>query len=309
MSSSQNGHPFMSDLTFVEKHKFEQFLGMDSGYVLDFNNRTFSGIVFDTTGRDIFNADYDFGSGSKANRLRAFWLKEDNQTVGKLMKAILDYCDETGPGQEVCHLIVGRLLGANAVQQTPAEDGKNRSSNINGAPVGTPRTEPSQQLDSQLAQLKDEFLLLAKEEDRNKAGLSLEKLLNRVFELFQLRPRQPFRVVGEQIDGSFELESHIYLVESKWEKHPLPVAELYVFRTKIENKSPFTRGVFIALNDISAQAREAITRGRPSPFFVMNGYDLMMILSGKMDLPDFLRRRVRLLAEEGRVCVPFPELS
>jgi len=41
----------------------------------------------------------------------------------------------------------------------------------------------------------------------------------------------------------------------------------------------------------------------------MDGYDLLMILSEAIDLADFLRRRVRLLAEEGRVCVPFPELS
>ena len=41
----------------------------------------------------------------------------------------------------------------------------------------------------------------------------------------------------------------------------------------------------------------------------MNGHDLMMILSEVIGLTDFLRRRVRLLAEEGRVCVPFSELD
>jgi hypothetical protein len=33
-----------------------------------------------------------------------------------------------------------------------------------------------------------------------------------------------------------------------------------------------------------------------------------MVLSGAISLPEFLRTRVRLLAEEGRVCVPFSEL-
>jgi len=45
-----------------------------------------------------------------------------------------------------------------------------------------------------LAQLKDEFVQLTKEEDRNKAGLSFEPFLNRLFEAFQLRPRLPFRL-------------------------------------------------------------------------------------------------------------------
>ena len=80
----------MSDLTFVEKRKFEQFLGMSSGYVLDFSNRTFAEFVLDSTGRDIFDARYKYASGSKANRLRAFWQKEDNALVGKLMNDLLD---------------------------------------------------------------------------------------------------------------------------------------------------------------------------------------------------------------------------
>jgi hypothetical protein len=97
-------------------------------------------------------------------------------------------------------------------------------------------------------------------------------------------------------------------LESKWEKQPLPEADLLVFRGKIEGKSTFTRGVFIALNDISTAARDAITRGKAPSFFVMNGHDLMMILIEAMSLTDFLQKRVRLLAEEGRVCVPFWEL-
>jgi hypothetical protein len=104
-------------------------------------------------------------------------------------------------------------------------------------------------------------------------------------------------------------DTHVYLMESKWERDPLPEADLLVFRGKIEGKSTFTRGVFIALNDISGPAREAITRGKAPSFFVMNGHDLLMILSEAMSLPEFLKQRVRLLGEEGRVCVPFGELK
>lgn len=147
------------------------------------------------------------------------------------------------------------------------------------------------------------------ESDRNKAGLALEHLLNQLFDLFQLHPRRPFRIVGEQIDGSLELDGHIYLVEAKWEKNPLPEADLLIFRGKIEGKSTFTRGVFIALNDVSLPARDAITRGKAPSFFVINGHDLTMILGEAMTLTDFLRKRVRLLAEEGCVCVPFSELK
>lgn len=160
----------------------------------------------------------------------------------------------------------------------------------------------------ELLLLKEEFSRLSTEADRNKAGISLEGLLNKLFVLCGLNPRSAFRVTGEQIDGSFVLEGEIYLVEAKWEKSALPEADLLIFRGKIEGKSTFTRGVFIALNDVTDVARDAITRGKSPSFFVMNGYDLMMILSEAMSLTDFLRKRIRLLAEEGRVCIPFSEI-
>jgi hypothetical protein len=161
----------------------------------------------------------------------------------------------------------------------------------------------------ELRQLKEQFFQLSTEVDRNKAGIALEGLLNKLFMVYELNPRAAFRVTGEQIDGSFMLEGEVYLVESKWEKYALPEADLLVFRGKIEGKSTFTRGVLLALNDVTDVARDAITRGKSPSFFVMNGYDLMMILSEVISLTDFLKKRVRLLGEEGRVCVPFSDLQ
>lgn len=88
----------------------------------------------------------------------------------------------------------------------------------------------------------------------------------------------------------------------------LSEAPLLVFRSKIEGKSAFTRGVFVAMNGISDQARQAITRGKQPNFFVVDGHDLTMVLSGEVELSPFLRIRRRLLAEEGRVVVPFSEI-
>lgn len=61
----------------MEREKFEQLLGMASGYVLDFTNRTFAEFILESTGRDIYDPRYDNASGSKAHRLRMFWKKED----------------------------------------------------------------------------------------------------------------------------------------------------------------------------------------------------------------------------------------
>ena len=289
----------MSDLTFLEKRKLEQTFGMSSGYVLDFSNKTFAEFFIDYMGIDIYNPRYDNGSNSKANRMRAFWLKEDNPTVGKLINHLIDYSERNGALEAASRLIALRLLSGNAAPHTITGSPAPASENV----VGVQHSQSKE-----LAKLREDFSSLAVEIDRNKAGLALEQLLNRLFAISLLKPRLPFRVVGEQIDGSFELDGEIYLLESKWEKDRLPEAPLLVFRGKIEGKSAFTRGVFIALNDISLPARDAITRGKSPSFFVVNGHDLMMILNEAMTLMDFLRKRFRLLAEEGRVCVPFSEL-
>lgn len=81
----------MSDLSKIEKLKLEKILDMGGGYVLDFSNRTFEEFILDSTRLDIYSDKYDFWSGSKANRLRAFWDKEPNYLVGKLTKDLLEY--------------------------------------------------------------------------------------------------------------------------------------------------------------------------------------------------------------------------
>lgn len=104
----------MSDLTALEKRKFERLFEMSSGYVLSFSNRTFEDFILDTTGRQIYTQTYEYGSGSKANRLRAFWNVEPNHVVGALMSAMLDLYKDEGrelsPLYEECRKITERLL-------------------------------------------------------------------------------------------------------------------------------------------------------------------------------------------------------
>lgn len=101
----------MSNLSFAEKNRLEKLFGMSSGYVLDFSNRTFQEFVFDSVGKNIEDAKYLRASGSKANRLRAFWEKEPNHVVGKLTKDMLEL---SSPSNEelfqACRRIAERLV-------------------------------------------------------------------------------------------------------------------------------------------------------------------------------------------------------
>ena len=105
----------MSDLTTIEKRKIERALAMGSGYVLNFSNRTFAEFFLDGFGIDIYNAKYDYGSGSKANRMRAFWEHESNYLVGRALDLLFSEWNEfRGYGApdeppEECLRIVRRL--------------------------------------------------------------------------------------------------------------------------------------------------------------------------------------------------------
>ena len=85
----------MSDMSNTEKRSFERFFSMSSGHVLDFSNRTFEEFVLDSVGKSIYDSKYDNASGSKANRLRAFWTIEPNYLVAKLLGDMLQYATET----------------------------------------------------------------------------------------------------------------------------------------------------------------------------------------------------------------------
>lgn len=91
----------MSNLSRPERRKLEKALGMASGYVLNFSNRTFGDFILDHTGKDIFDGKYDLNSGSKANRMRAFWDIESNHTVAILFEALIDEWDDWRAPQDL----------------------------------------------------------------------------------------------------------------------------------------------------------------------------------------------------------------
>lgn len=116
----------MSDLSFIEKTNLEKLFQMGGGYVLDFSNRTLAEFVVESTGREIYDSKYDYASGSKANRIRAFWSQEPNYLVGKLLKDLLEYCRPAGgdPDRdrlfEECERIASRLLQGAPVEALEA---------------------------------------------------------------------------------------------------------------------------------------------------------------------------------------------
>lgn len=145
--------------------------------------------------------------------------------------------------------------------------------------------------------------------DPTRRGFAFEKFLQTLFSFFNLAPRAPFRLVGEQIDGSFQLGSDFYLVEAKWQSRLTAQADLLVFREKVESKSTWSRGLFISYSGFAEDGLIAFARGRSTNIIGMNSQDLYFILDGEMSLIEAINGKARRAAETGEFFVSVYGLS
>jgi len=79
----------MSDLTAKERRALEAFLGMGTGYVLNFSDRTYAMFFAEEVDRNIDDPKFHTHGISKAKRMRSFWDREDNWVVAKCLTALM----------------------------------------------------------------------------------------------------------------------------------------------------------------------------------------------------------------------------
>ncbi len=130
-----------------------------------------------------------------------------------------------------------------------------------------------------------------------KRGYEFEKFLKRLFDLYGLAAKEPFRLRGEQIDGSFQFANETYLVEAKWQGQPTGVADLHTFHGKIEQKAAWTRGLFISNSGFTEEGLVAFGRGKR--VICMDGFDLYETSDRAIPFDQVLDRKIRRAAETG----------
>ncbi len=85
--------------------------------------------------------------------------------------------------------------------------------------------------------MKEKFIsLLQGKTVGSKRGYELEDILQSLAKLYFLDVTEPFRVNGEQIDGSIKFEGEHYLIEAKWQDKASANEPVYQFAGKIEGK-------------------------------------------------------------------------
>lgn len=163
-------------------------------------------------------------------------------------------------------------------------------------------------IDAERKRLCNDLMELSKLNDSPQTrGFKFEKFLTDLFSVFGLKPRKSFRIVGEQIDGSIELDHEIYLIEAKWCNSQISSDALYAFSSKIERKSDWTRGLFISFSGFTEEGITAFEKGNVN-LITMTGQDLYFVLVGDnnkyISLIDCLKFKFRHTAETGNIICP-----
>lgn len=154
---------------------------------------------------------------------------------------------------------------------------------------------------SAIEQVKNDLYgLFVLEDEPQKRGKHLEKVLNALFDAYDILIKEDFRRVDpdgagilEQIDGVIEFGGHIYLVEMKWVKEPVGVEKLSQHLVRVYGR-PDARGLFIASGGYTdaaiTQCREALSQ---KTFALISLHEIVRLLEQKNDLLELLSNKVK----------------
>lgn len=157
--------------------------------------------------------------------------------------------------------------------------------------------------------LLGELEALMVESNAQSRGYMFEKFLEGYFDAEGLNPRGSFKIVGEQIDGSFVWGGNVYLVEAKWQKEPVAGADFGAFMYKIEGKSADTRGLYVAINGYAPQALESLGSKGATKFVCIDGAHLFRSLQPSQSLNSLLSLVWRHAAETGEAYLPASRMN
>lgn len=264
---------------------------MEGGYCLNFSDRTFAAFFEEELSVNIDDPRYSAEGGSKAKRLRYYLKISDQKTILTTLNALWDYRQQSGVIHSYNELEPPVLAAYRGLLERlgakPRHDNKPRS----GAKKRT-------SIDGRKADLLAARLLDVSQMQPQARGYEFEKFLKDLFDAYGMSAGASYRLSGEQIDGSFELDGETYLLEAKWTNALVDIGVLRAFNAKVEAKSSWTRGLIVSQNGFSKKSLSAFGPGKS--VVCMDGFDIHETLAKRHNLADVIALKVRRAAETGK---------
>lgn len=154
-----------------------------------------------------------------------------------------------------------------------------------------------------LPDLKAQFIsLLQGKTIGAKRGYALEEILQALSTLFSLEITEPYRVNGEQIDGSVKYDGEHYIIEAKWQDKAAANEAVYQFAGKIEGKM-YGRGLFVSIHGFSENVVSSLVAGKAIKTVFVDGGDLIVVLEGLLSFTDMLDRKIKAAQTKGLIYI------
>ena len=202
-------------------------------------------------------------------------------------------------GPELLAEAKAALRSVQSVIRQHSEVVSQREAVLREAEAARARESERRMHESRLGDLYGQFLRLhGLSDEPHKRGYGFEKLLNELFELWDLNPRAAYSIKHEQIDGAFTLRTDDYILEARWQAEPLQPKDLNDFKVKVDGKARNTLGLCVSTSGFTDGAIAKHSGGQ-TPLILMDGPDLMPVLEGHIDLVEVLERKRRHAAETG----------
>lgn len=281
----------------IDFRTLDTIFDMSGGYVLNFTNRTFSEFFVSEFNIDIEDQTYSDDGPSKAKRLKCFLRKVKPEVAAEVLERLWEYrerirkfkgSDEDVPNAYGLLLDIIRRLGGQM------------------SPDSQQRHVPQPAVDFTAFNSFAHDLLSLWGNAPQRRGILFEDYLRRLFNAHGFDAKGGFRIVGEQIDGSFVFQTHTYLLEAKWHQHPTDAAMLRAFSGKVGERMTWTRGLFISYNGFTREGLSAFGRGKS--VICMSGQDIHEAMQKRVTLDKVLSAKLRHADETGEIFAEVREL-
>lgn len=151
----------------------------------------------------------------------------------------------------------------------------------------------------QIRDLKDQlFSLFALEDKPQSRGKKLEAVLNGIFKAYGILVHEDFKrrdldsnTVLEQVDGVILIDGTIHLVEMKWLKDPVGIADFSPHLVRLFGRASAS-GIFISNSEFTEPVlKECANALNQRTMFLCSLQELVMLLQNEADLLTFLRKK------------------
>lgn len=167
----------------------------------------------------------------------------------------------------------------------------------------------SKEIKSTIIDLKNIFLNLFNGKDETNKPINLQQR-GYLFETFlrqlclfeKIEVTEPFKIIGEQIDGSIKFDGEHYIIEAKWNDKLSASNDLYQFAHKVEGKM-YGRGIFISVNGFSADSVNALQMGKALRTVLIDGGDIVLVTEGMYTFTEMLNGKIKAAQTMGRIYV------